>query len=604
LDEKTKIVIFGAGYGGVHAAKLLSKKFKKDENIEITLIDKMPKHILMTELHEVAGGRVDPNSVMVDLKQTFHKSKIKVITEEVSTIDIDKQKVITNYNEFDYDYLVLGTGSEPAYFGVPGVKENGFSLWSIEDALKIKEHVERTFRKASMERNIEKRKELLTFIVAGGGFTGIETVGELIDAKKVLCRKYNVDQKEVKLMVVEALGRILNILDDENVEKSESFLYKHNVEIKKNAPITQVNPDSIVLKDGSVIPSRTLIWTCGIQGDEVNSKFGLTMGKRGRIQTNEFMQSVDKENVYIVGDSAYYEEFAPAVIPQIVENALQTADAAVHNIIADIKKTSKEKFKSSYHGFMVSIGSHYGVANLNGFKLSGFFALVMKHLVNMHYLFGVGGFYLMFRYLYHEFFSIKDERSIMGGHLSRKSSTLFLVVLRLYIGVRWVIEGVTKIQQGWLSPEHIFIVQTAGVSSASQSGAATAATAPTVATVVPLLSQPPQFFTNFMNTFIAPYAHFFQSTIVLAEVAIGLALIAGCFTFLASLASIFLSINFILSAMAGEEIFWYIFGAIALLGGAGRAFGLDYYIMPVIFRWIKHFVLGKQKPVYLEKQES
>jgi len=388
LNEITKIVIVGAGYGGVHAAKLLSKKFKKDENIEITLIDKMPKHILMTELHEVAGGRVDPDSVMVDLRQIFHRSKVNLITEEVTKIDVDKQMIITNYNEFNYDYLVLGTGSEPAYFGVPGVKENGFSLWSIEDALKIKEYIEKTFQKASMERNIEKRKELLTFIVAGGGFTSIETVGELIDAKKVLCHKYNVDQKEVNLIVVEALGRILNILDDANVEKSEIFLYKNNVEVKKNAPITQVNLDSIVLKDGTVIPTKTLIWTCGIQGDEVNSKFGLTMGKRGRIQTNEFMQSVDKENVYIVGDSAYYEEFAPKVIPQIVENALQTADTAVHNIIADINKTSKEKFKSSYHGFMVSIGSHYGVANLNGFKLSGFFALVMKHLVNMHYLFG------------------------------------------------------------------------------------------------------------------------------------------------------------------------------------------------------------------------
>ena len=604
MNELTKIVILGAGYGGVHAAKLLNKKFKKDDNIKITLIDKMPKHILMTELHEVAGGRVDPESVMVDLRQTFHKSKVNIITQEVTKIDVDKQKIITKNNEYDYDYLVLGTGSEPAFFGVPGVKENGFSLWSIEDALKVREHIAKTFEKASKERDIEKRRELLTFVIAGGGFTGIETVGELIDAKKVLCRKYNVDQKEVKLMVVEALGRILNILDDQNVEKSETFLYKHNVEVKKNAPITQVNIDSIVLKDGTVIPTRTLIWTCGIQGKEINSKFGLTMGKRGRIQTNEFMQSVDQNNVYIVGDSTYYEEFAPKVVPQIVENALQTADTAVFNIVADIKKTSKEKFKSNNHGFMVSIGSHYGVANLNGFKLSGFFALMMKHLVNMHYLFGVGGFYLIFRYLYHEFFSVKDQRSIMGGHLSRKSSTLFLVVLRLYIGVLWVIEGVTKIQQGWLSPEHIFIVQTAGVSSASQSGDATAAAAPTVATVVPLLSQPPHFFTSFMNTFIAPYAHFFQSTIVLAEVAIGLALIAGCFTFLASLASIFLSINFILSAMAGKEIFWYIFGAIALLGGAGRAFGLDYYIMPVIFRWIKHFVLGKQKPVYLEEQDS
>jgi NADH:ubiquinone reductase (H+-translocating) len=600
LNNTKKIVILGAGYGGVHAAKVLSKKYKKDENVEIILIDKMPNHILMTELHEIAGSRVDPSSVMIDIRQIFHKSKVKVVTEEVTKIDLEKQKLITNYHEFAYDYLVLGTGSEPAYFGTPGVKENGFSLWSIDDALKLREHIEKTFKKAALEKDTEKRKALLTFVVAGAGFTGIETIGELIDAKKVFSKKYNVDIKEVKLMVVEAVARILNILDDGNVEKSEKFLYKNNVELRKNAPIVEVNPDSMVLKDGTVIPTYTLIWTCGIQGKEINSKFGLTMGKKGRIQTNEFMQSVDKENVYIVGDSAYYEEKdSPRGLPQIVETALQTADTAAHNIIADIEKSTKEKFKSNYHGFMVSIGSHYGVANLNGFKPSGFFALVMKHLVNMHYLFGIGGFKFIFQYLNHEFFGIKDQRSIMGGHLSRKSSTLFLVVLRLYIGVLWVIEGVNKIQQGWLSPDKIYIVQVAGTSSASQT--ATSTTAKAATTVVPILSQPPHFFTAFMNTFIAPYAHFFQSSIVLMEVAIGLALIAGCFTFLASLASIFLAINFILSAMAGVEIFWYIFGGIALLGGAGRSFGLDYYIMPVIFRWFKNFVLGESKPVYQDK---
>ncbi|GCF01713.1 hypothetical protein ZYGM_000041, partial [Zygosaccharomyces mellis] len=151
--SKNKILVLGAGYGGVRTAKKLAKKYKKNNDVEITLIDRNPYHTLMTELHEVAGGRVHPESVQV---------------------------VKTTYGEYSYDYLVIGTGSEPAFFGVPGVKENGFTLWSFEDALKIRKHIQDMFAKASLERNAAKRKEMLTFIVAGSGFTGIEMAGELL----------------------------------------------------------------------------------------------------------------------------------------------------------------------------------------------------------------------------------------------------------------------------------------------------------------------------------------------------------------------------------------------------------------------------------------
>ena len=594
MSDEIKIVILGAGYGGVHAAKKLSKKYKKNDSVQITLIDKNPFHTLMTELHEIAGGRVEPESVMVDLKTIFHNSKVKVVTEKVDKVDVDKQVLYSEFNKYEYDYLIYGTGSETAYFGVPGVKENGFSLWSLEDALKIKEHIQNRFKAAAKERNEKRRQEMLTLIVAGAGFTGIETIGELLEWKTKLSKDYNVDENEVKLMVIEAMPTTLNMLDKAQTAKVENYMGKKGIMLMKNAPIVEVTPNSVKLKDGTEIPSNTLIWTCGIQGNEEASKLELTLGKRGRIQTNKYMQSVDKENVFITGDIAYFEETEGRGIPQIVEAALQTADTVVKNIIASIENKEKEEFKSNYHGFMVSVGGKYGVADVGGMKLSGFFAMVMKHLVNMHYLFGIGGFYAIFKYLSHEFFHIKDERSIMRGHLSARSSTLWLVVLRLYIGTLWVIEGITKIKDGWLTGDRIYIVATT-TSGASQQAADGAQQA---ATVVPLLAHPPAFYTAIMNTFVAPYAHFFQACIVLGEVAIGLAILAGCFTFLASLGSIFLCINFILSGMGGKEILWYMFGAVALMGGAGRAFGLDYYIMPWIGKTCKRILFGKRTPIY------
>lgn len=616
--SKKKIVILGAGYGGVHTAKILSKKYKKNEDVEITLIDRNPIHTLMTELHEVAGGRVDPDSVQVDLKKIFYRSKVNIVTEEVEDVNVDKQVLTTEFGEYEYDYLVIGTGSEPAYFGIPGVKEHGFSLWSLEDALKIRHHIENMFKLASRERNAQKRQAMLTIAVAGAGFTGIEMVGELVEWKKKLCKEYNVDQNDVKLMVVEALGNILNILNDKMALKAEKYLNKHKVEILKNSAITEVTPNEVTLKDGRKINTRTLIWTCGVQGNSFASKFGLTLNKRGRINTNEFMQALEHDNVYVVGDSAFLEEDKGKGLPQIVEAALQTAETAAHNIIADIQKTDKKAFKSNYHGFMVSIGSHYAVADVGGMKLTGFFATAMKHLVNLHYLFGVGGFYLFFRYLFHEFFDIKERRSILGGHLSAKSPSIWLIPLRLYIGSMWVLEGLKKLigEDTWAKASGLHKI-TSGIGSdswllngnvkmpfewlyVSADGTASASVTAPDAFPSPILKNMPGFFRAIMKILIPnpEVAVWFQRIVVCTEIGIGLCLLAGLFTWLASAASAFLVVNFILSAMAGYDILWYFFGAIALMAGAGKSFGLDYFVMPWLGKHLGNFWLGKQKPVY------
>ena len=236
---------------------------------------------------------------------------------------------------------------------------------------------------------------------------------------------------------------------------------------------------------------------------------------------------------------------------------------------------------------MVSIGSHYCVAELMGTPLSGFLAMAAKHMVNLHYLWGVGGLRLIWNYLLHEFFHMKNNRAFVGGHLAHKTPTSWLVLLRLYVGVMWLIEGVKKVQEGWLDPNNIKIVQIAGTSGASQAaeGAANAAQAAAAAGPAPILAQPPAFYQWFTDSVVAPNAYLFQSAVVLTEIAIGLALIAGLFVFFASIGSMFMVGNFVLSAMAGYDILWYLFAAIALMGGTGGAFGLDYYVQP----WIKKF---------------
>jgi len=595
MSSHKRIVVIGAGYGGVHAAKLLNKKFKNDSTVEITLIDKKPYHTLLTDLHEVAGSRIEPDSVRVYLHKIFANKKVKVITDEVEKIDYERQSVIGKDGEYNYDYLILGIGSEPCDFGIPGVFEYGFTVGTLEAAIKTKEHIEEMFRKASAENDPGKKRKMLTFVVAGAGFTGIETAGELMEWTKSLCDKYHLDRNDVKIMVVEALNTILPNLNARLAAKAQKFLNRKGVEVLTNAPIVEVAKDYIVLKDGRKIETKTLIWTCGVQGNKCVENFGLELGRRCRVQTNEYMQAVGKENIYVIGDLAYYE-LDGKPIPQVVETALQSAETAVHNIVADIKGEEKKPFKPRYHGFMVSIGSRYAVAELMGVSLTGFLAMAMKHLVNMHYLFGVAGVDAVLSYIYHEFFEVKSNRSILGGHIAAHIPIFWLVLLRIYVGALWLIEGINKIQQGWLDPSKIFIITTSDVSGATAKAgeAATAAQA-----LQPLLKEPPAFYKWFMDTFVAPHAFLFQAMVVLAEVAIGLALIAGLFTALASAGSIFLALNFILSAMADKSILWYIFSAIALMGGAGRAFGLDYYVIPWIKNWWKKTSFARRTYLYV-----
>lgn len=625
MPTNTKILILGAGYGGVHTAKKLAKKYKKDNSVEITLIDKNPFHTLMTELHEVAGGRVHPESVQIELSKIFSRTKVNVVTDYIEKVDIDSKLVVTKYGKYDYDYLVIGTGSEPSFFGVPGVKENGFTLWSFEDAIRIRTHIQSMFKQASMERDEEKRKSMLTFVVAGSGFTGIEMAGELLEWKSKLAKEHNVDEKEVNLLVVEAMSTILNMLDREQADKAERYMTKHGIQLLKNSPIVEVNENNIKLKNGEEISTQTLIWTCGIQANQESAEYGLERGRAGRLLSNEYMQAVGKENVFVVGDLTYYEEEPGKGTPQIVEAAIQTGDVISKNIAASIDKQQMTKFKSNYHGFMVSIGGRYCVANLSGIKLSGFFAMVMKHLVNLHYLWGVNGINACYHYLIHEFFSMEDKRSVMRGHLSSKGNRLWLIPLRLFVGVTWLLEGLKKFvgestwdkggflsvfngpgADSWIKAGNIKMpfewLQTAATSGASE--AASAATQ--AATPEPILSSMPGFYSAIMKLMIPnpDIAIWFQRIVVLTEVFIGLALLAGLFTFLASAASAFMVVNFVLSAMAGWDILWYFFGAIALMSGAGRTFGLDYWVMPWISKMLSNWWLGKRVPVYSQNPST
>ncbi|EMW9225399.1 NAD(P)/FAD-dependent oxidoreductase [Enterococcus faecalis] len=643
---KQNIVVVGAGYAGVSATKFLAKKFKKDTDVTITLIDRHSYHTMMTELHEVAGGRVEPEAIQYDLQRLFSRKKnVKLVTDTVTGIDKENKVVKTLAGSYPFDQLILGMGGEPNDFGTPGVKENGFTLWSFDDAAKIRHHIEATVAKAAIEPDAEVRKAMLTFVVCGSGFTGIEMVGELIDWKDRLAKDAKIDPDEITLMVVEAMPTILNMLSRNDAAKAERYLEKKNVQLLLNSPIVEVAADHIKLKDGSEVPTHTLIWTAGVKATSDAADFGLEAARGSRLVANEYMQAkgYEDKNIYIIGDLVYYEETPNTPTPQIVQAAEQTGHTAAANIVADIKGGEKHAFKGNYQGFMVSIGAKWGVANLfDKIHLSGFLAIIMKHIVNLKYFFDIRSGYYMFQYIMHEIFHIKDDRSVARGHTSRYGNVLWSVPLRVFYGMVWLVESMKKIvgngdylkpstwfgDGSWFTDKVVFPFPwlqeqvTTGASQATEtattaaSGAADAAAsggadAATQAahfglsyaygeTPMQVFDHMPKWFESVMK-FMMPnqeVALFMQKFMTIVEVCIALALIAGLFTWLSSAATIGLTIAFCLSGMFYWVNIWFIFVAFALMNGSGRAVGLDRWVIPWIQRKLGKAWYGTPKARY------
>ncbi len=590
MSNKKKVLILGGGYAGVKAGKTLHKIFKSNEEVEITLIDKNPYHTLMTELHEVAGHRTEPDSIRIDLRTIFSGRKVNVVTDTVEKIDFEKRMVSTSRKDFGFDYLIIAFGSSINSFGIPGIEENSFTLWSYDDAMKIRHHVEKMFQMAAIEEDAATRKQLLTFAVVGGGFTGVEMAGELGEAKEHLSEKYGIDKKEITIYNIEATSRILNTLKDDNqVKKVENRFKKLGIRLLKDAAIVKVDEDKFELKDGRVIACNTLIWGAGIKVNNFVGSLGLKAGRGGRVAVNDFMQTEEYSNVFVAGDNTHYED-QDGMLPQIVEAAEQSGHTAAVNIANLINNQPLHKHKQAYHGFMVSVGSRYCVSDNNGLKLSGFFSMLVKHMVNFYYLFTVSGVAQLFEYWRHEFFHVKNNRSFVGGHFAKSSPNFWLVPFRMFLGVMWLLEGLHKISDGWLIEPKMYASD--AVTQASEAVEEVAAQAQ------PLLKEIPGVVQWAIDNIVAPHAVVFQTFMVFAEIAFGLMLIVGLFTFISAIATTGMTVAITLTGMSDASILWYFFGGIAMIAGAGSTFGLDYYILPPLKKWWKNTAFARKSYLY------
>lgn len=456
----TRIVIIGAGYAGILTAKKLERKFRKNKEVSITIIDKNPFHTMLTELHEVAAGRVEEDSIRMSLKKIFAGRNVDVRHDTVTSVDFGARKVIGSNRQYPYDYLVICAGSKPTFFGVGGAEEHAFKLWSYEDAVTLRDHIQACFMKASKETDLKEKKRLLTFHIVGAGFTGVEMAGELAEYVPVLCDRYEIERELVSISDIDVLTRTVPTLPEKLSAKVEKRLKKMGVRVLLDTGVVNIGKDFIEIKKGDEVireATGTVVWAAGVEAADITSKAAteLKSGNRGRISLDKYLRSVDDEHVYVAGDNMLYiPEGENSPVPQIVENCEQSADVVAHNIACAITGQGEMKvYKPAFHGIMVSIGGRYGVAHVGlpnrMFSLPSFLAMFAKHFINIVYFVQVLGWNKIFSYLKHEFFTIRNSRSFVGGHLSNRTPSFLLMPLRVWLGAVWLFEGIKKIIEGW-----------------------------------------------------------------------------------------------------------------------------------------------------------
>ncbi|MDT3701009.1 MAG: NAD(P)/FAD-dependent oxidoreductase [Thermincola sp.] len=388
-----RVVILGAGYGGVKSALTLAEA-SGDTETEIILVNKHNYHQFITELHESATGHLDNNDIRVGLDEIFGDTRVKLAKDVVVMILPKEDKVVLEKETLEYDYLVVGLGSEPEYFDIPGMEQYSMTLRSLNSAKFIKTRIENNF--ASYKTNPSAR-EMLNIVVGGAGFTGIELTGELADWLPQLAEQYDLPKDAYSLICIEASSTILKGADKHLIDNSYRILQEKGVRIITGVPIEEVTGNQIKLGSGETIKTNAFIWTGGIRANNIVTQAGFTASVRGRASVNKYLQSADYPNVYLIGDNAFIT--APdtgEVMGPTAQVAIQSGHVAALNILAEIKGEDPVVFHPKEMGRIVSVGRKVAVGKIGTkIKPKGRVGGLIKEAIQWKYLYSIGGLRLV-----------------------------------------------------------------------------------------------------------------------------------------------------------------------------------------------------------------
>lgn len=358
---------------------------------EITIIDKANHHLFQPLLYQVATAALSPGDIATPIRSVFTKqSNVKVVLGEV--VEVSKSDQVVQLAEGDvipFDYLVIATGAEYNYFGNEDWVPRAPGLKSLDDALKIRERILVSLEQAEKTPDLEDRKPYLTFVVIGGGPTGVEMAGSIAEiAKRNMMRDYrNFHRNETKVYLVEAAGGVLNGFSESLSDNALETLTKMGVNVLLNSPVEEIRKDGVQLKN-QFIETPNIIWAAGVSGTDLTNNMGNETDRIGRVKVNSDLSINDHPNIFVIGDAAYFEDEKGNPLPGVAPVAMQQGKYLGKLLKNAQKSDSRTPFKYVDKGTMATIGRAKAVADIKGFKLTGFFAWLIWGVIHIFFLIG------------------------------------------------------------------------------------------------------------------------------------------------------------------------------------------------------------------------
>jgi NADH dehydrogenase len=378
----TRVVILGGGYAGVNAAQTLERELAGDPSVGIWMVSQTNYLLHTPMLSEVSASALNSQHISPPLRNFFRR--VQVVHGAVVRVDLGRRIVHlvpdarSPHRELPFDHLVLTAGGVPNFFGNEEVEAEAFTFKSLEDAVLLRNQIIEMFERADFEENVEKRRRMLTFVVAGGGFAGVELIGGLNDFARGMRPYYpNIPPDELRLVLVHSRDAILPELSASLGEYAQEKLEERGIEFRLGVRVTGANPGAVLLGD-EVLPTETFVWTAGNRPSPVLESLGLTLTKRGQIEVSTELAVSGAPGLWAAGDCAQVPDLVTGKIcPPTAQHALREGKVLGYNVAASIKGKPLKSFNFKTLGSLAALGHQLAVAEIMGYRFSGFLAWLM-----------------------------------------------------------------------------------------------------------------------------------------------------------------------------------------------------------------------------------
>ena len=423
--SQKRVVIIGGGFAGIALAKKL-----KNKNLQVVLLDKHNYHTFQPLLYQVATGGLEAGSIAYPIRKVIQGYKdFYFRLTSVKEIDVEHQKVLSEIGDLHYDYLVIATGSKTNYFGNKEIERHSMSMKTIPQSLNIRSLILENFEQAVLTKDEAEKKALMSFVLVGGGPTGVELAGALAEMKKAIFQKDypDLDIQKMEIHLIQSGDRILNTMTEKSSEASEKFLNGLGVKIWKNVRVTNYDGRTITTNSSLTLESATVIWTAGVQGACVHGlPVASVIEKVERIRVNAYNQVKGFENIFAIGDIASMEnEVYPQGHPMMAQPAIQQGELLGDNLVRLSNGQLMQAFEYNDKGSMATIGRNLAVVDLPKYHFNGVFAWFVWMFVHLFSLIGFKNKAVVFLNWVYNYIRFDREGRLIIRPYKKKSFTTF-----------------------------------------------------------------------------------------------------------------------------------------------------------------------------------